>query len=130
MDEHNDHDELLASVANEYADILDRSEQGIYIYLDDVYKVCNKNFSTLLGYKSEQEWSEINTSFPQAFVADESQETLVLAFQNAMENMVASTNTIVWKKKDGTTVSTNVILVPVIHKGHLFALHFVSSIGM
>jgi PAS domain S-box-containing protein len=128
MDEHHHHDELIHSVAKQYQDILENSEQGIYIYLDDVHKVCNKNFSTLLGYESSEEWAKSDTSFPVAFVADKSQEILVSAFQDAMENMTASTNSITWKKKDGSTVTTEVTLVPIAHDGHLFALHFVSSI--
>jgi PAS domain S-box-containing protein len=128
MDEHHHHDELIHSVAKEYQDILENSEQGIYIFLDDVHKVCNKKFSTLLGYTSPEAWAKIDTSFPMTFVADNSQEILVSAFQDAMENMTASTNTITWKKKDGSTVTTEVTLVPIAHEGHLFALHFVSNI--
>lgn len=127
MDEHNHHDELMQSITKEYKEILENSEQGVYIYLDDSLKVCNKKFATLLGYQSEDEWVKIDTSFPDAFVAPESQETLVSSFQDAMEKNVGSTNKIVWKKKDGSTTSTTVILVPISHENHLFALHFVSS---
>lgn len=125
MTDHSHHNDLIQSVSEQYSDVLSGSDQGVYIYLDDVHKVCNKNFSDLLGYDSEEEWIKIDTSFPATFVADESQETLVSAFQDAMENMSASANKIVWKKKDGSTVSTKVILVPVVHDDHLFALHFV-----
>ena len=125
MDEH--HNELMQSVAKEYQNILANSEQGIYIYLDDVSKVCNKKFATLLGYESEEEWAKIEESFPEVFVADESQEALVSSFQDAMEKNVGSTNKIVWKKKDGSTINSTVLLVPISHNGHLFALHFVSS---
>lgn len=126
MTDHPHHDDLIKAISEEYADILSESEQGVYIYLDDVHKVCNSNFSTLLGYESADEWAQIDSSFPDAFVADESQEALVSAFQDAMESMKASVNTIVWKKKEGSTVSTKVILAPIVHNGHLFALHFVS----
>lgn len=127
MSDHLHHDNLIAQISEEYSDILSQSKQGVYIYLDDNHKVCNKNFSNLLGYKSEDEWAQVDTSFPTAFVVEESQETLVEAFQEAMEHAVASTNTVVWKKKDGSSVSTTVILVPVVRDGHMFALHFVTS---
>ncbi|MEN9407463.1 MAG: hypothetical protein RLZZ455_679 [Candidatus Parcubacteria bacterium] len=121
------HDALIRAVGKEYQDILANSEQAIYIYLDDSHKICNKKFATLLGYDSEDEWAKIDASFPDAFVADESQETLVTSFQDAMEKNVASTTTIVWKKKDSSTISSTVILVPISCNGHQFALHFVSS---
>ena len=127
MDEHGHHEELIESITKEYQEILANSEQGIYIYLDDSHKVCNSKFATLLGYGSEEEWAKIDEPFPGVFVADESQETLVSSFVDAMEKNVGSTNEIVWKKKDGSTVDSTVILVPVSHKGHLFALHFVTA---
>lgn len=126
MSHHHDHETLLQSLADEYQDILDNSEQGIYIYLDDAHKVCNKKFATKLGYKSEEEWAKVTESFPEVFVAEESQEILIDAFQNAMEQMIGSTNKIVWKKKDGSKVHSTVILVPISYEGHMFALHFVS----
>lgn len=126
MDEHNHHDKLMQSIAKEYQDILVNSEQAVYIYLDDSNKLCNKKFATLLGYQSEEEWARIDKSFPDMFVAEESQEALISSFQDAMEKNVASQNKIVWKKKDGSTISTTVILVPISHNGHLLALHFVS----
>lgn len=125
MDEHH-HENLIDEISNEYKDILDNSEQAIYIYLDDDHKVCNEKFASLLGYESSQEWADVKESFPQAFVADESQETLVNTYQEAMEQSKGSKIKISWKKKTGETVDSEVILVPVSHQGHLFALHFVS----
>jgi len=91
------------------------------------WQVCNKKFAALLGYESEDEWAKIDKSFPDTFVAGVSQETLVSAFQDAMETNIGSTNKITWKKKDGSTVVADVILVPIVHEGHLFALHFVTG---
>lgn len=128
MNGHNhNHEDLFLSLTEEYSDLLANSEQGIYIYLDDEHKVCNKKFATLLDYGSEDEWAKVGESFPVAFVADQSQETLVSAFQDAIEKGKGSTNKIIWKKKDGSTVSTQVILVPIAYEGHLLALHFVTK---
>lgn len=127
MDEHQHHDNLIQSVTEEYQEIFLNSEQAVYIYFDDQHKACNKNFASLLGYESEEEWAKVEDPFPEVFVADESQEALVSSFQDVMEKNVASTNTIVWKKKDGGTVEAAVIIVPISHDGHLFALHFVTS---
>lgn len=99
MDEPQHHGDLIQSVTKEYQDILDNSDQSIYIYLDDVNKVCNKKFASLLGYESEDEWAKIDTSFPEVFVDSQSQEALISSFQDAMEKKVGSTNKIVWKKK-------------------------------
>lgn len=127
MDEHSHHDELIQSLTKEYQDLLANSEQGIYIYLDDLHKVCNAKFATLLGYDSEDEWAKIKQPFPEVFVDDRSQETLISSFIDAIEKNIGSTNKIDWKTKDGNTISSTVILVPISHNGHLFALHFVTT---
>lgn len=126
MDEHR-HEGLIESVSKEYQDIFSNSQQGVYIYLDDTHKVCNKKFAALLGYESAEEWAQVEESFPDAFVSEESQEELVGAYQEAMENSVGSAIKVTWKKKFGESVSTDVILVPIAHDGHLLALHFVSE---
>lgn len=127
MDHDGHHEDLIQSVAEEYADILRNSEQGVYIFLDDSSKVCNAKFATLLGYDSPEEWAKVDESFPDAFVDESSQDVLVSAFQDAMEKGVGSTNEIMWKKKDESTVKSTVILAPIAYEGHLLALHFISE---
>ncbi len=127
MSHDHDHSQFMQEVEQEYSEILADSDQAIYIFLDDSAKICNKKFSDLLGYESAQAWSEANGSFTDLFVDDASQRTLVGSYQEAMQSYKGSTNTIVWKKKDGSTVNTQVILVPIVYKGHLLAMHFVEK---
>jgi hypothetical protein len=44
-----------------------------------------------------------------------------------MECLVGESIKVTWRKKAGGTVDSTVVLVPVSHAGHLFALHFVSA---
>lgn len=127
MSIHEHHEELIARISKEFKTIFESSKQAIYIYLDDVHKICNKKFLDLVGYKSLEEVDQTEEAFLQALVADKSQETLVNAYQNAMEKGIGSSFKIAWKKKLGTTVDSNVILVPISFEGHLFALHFISQ---
>jgi len=120
------HDDLFQGLAAELQPLLDSSEQGIYLYLDDELKICNERFSSLLGYASPEDWAGTSGSFPSLFVDEGSQDKLIGAYQKAMQKMVASVGEIRWKKKSGDTVDTTVMLVPISYQGHLFALHFVS----
>lgn len=127
MSHNHDHGALIKEVAAEYEEILTDSEQAIYIFLDDDTKICNKKFSDLLGYESEQTWSDSRGSFTDLFVANESQRVLVSAYQKAMEKFAGSESSITWKTADGKTVDTKVIVVPIVFQHHLLALHFVSK---
>ncbi len=116
----------MTQVRNQLADIFEGSEQSVYVYLDDVSKVCNKRFASLLGYDSPKEWAAVKGSFPEAFVSPKHRKVLVSAYQNAMTSLVGSTLSINWKKKNGGEVPTTTILVPIVIEGHRMAIHFIS----
>ncbi len=127
MKNHKNHEALINGLSKELKPIFEKSEQAIYLYLDDIHKSCNKKFAKLLGFDSPQQWAKTTEPFTQAFVEPASQKTLVSAFQKAMGKCVGSKIKVVWKKKTGKPVKTGVILIPIRYKGHLFALHFISS---
>ena len=127
MNENQHHEDLITGIAQQLKPILDKSEQAVYIYLDDTHKVCNKKFADLLGYKTAKEWA--STDAPLADIVEEDQGSVITAYENAMEKMVASDTEVRVKNiKTGKLVKTRIILVPIAYSGHLFALHFVSKI--
>ena len=121
------HDELIRGIQKQLKPIFSGSGQGVYIYLDDLNKVCNEKFASMLGYKSAQEWGNVEENFPSAFVATSSQKKLVSIYQDAIENFNGAKVLVEWKKKSGGTVKADVILVPITYEGHKMALHFVSA---
>jgi hypothetical protein len=125
MNEHQHHEELIKGLSDQLKQIFEKSEQGIYLYLDDTHKICNQKMASMLGFKTTREWAETTNSFLDKYVARESQKILVDTYEKAMEKMVGSTIKVEWKSKSGDLVRTTVILVPISYSGHLFALHFV-----
>ena len=119
------HQELIQGISTQMQGILDSSQEAIYIYLDDIHKVCNKKFASLLGYASPREWADVEEPF-EAFVDQSSQETLVKAYRQAMEKFIPSNIKVTWKQKSGGIVATSVVLVPIAYEDHYFALHFIS----
>mgnify|MGYP001604241560 CR=1 FL=1 len=120
--------DLINGLYQQLKPVFDSSGQSMYIYLDDAHKVCNKKFASLLKYSSPEEWAKADESFPTALVDTNSQNTLISAYQDAMEKMVGSTIKVTWKTKSGEKVNTSVILVPITYQQHMFALHFVSKL--
>ena len=119
------HEELVKGLYEQMKPVLDKSEQPIFIYLDDNHKACNNRFASLLGYKSPEDWAAIG-GFLDVFVAEKSRETLSTAYWNAMNKMVASTIQLTLTKKDRVTIETTMVLVPIFFSGHLFSVHFVT----
>lgn len=120
------HEELLKGLYDQMKNVLEGSEQPIFIYLDDSHKACNNKFSALLGFKSPQDWAAIE-GFLEPYVAEKSRDTLMNAYWDAMKKMVASTMQITFVKKGGEKVNTTVVLVPMPFQGHLFSVHFVTN---
>lgn len=120
------HEELVKGLYEQMKPVLDGSEQPVFIYLDDNHKACNNKLSSMLGYKSPQEWAE-KQGFLEVYVAEKSRETLSSAYWNAKEKMAASTIQLTWMKKDGKTVNSTMILAPMFFQGHHFSVHFVTS---
>lgn len=118
--------EVISGVRKQLDRIFSSSTQCVYIYYDDPYKVCNKNFATLLGYSSPEEWSAVKENFPDAFVSKESQTTLINAYRTAMEKFVGSVNKVTWKTKAGKPIPTTTILVPIMYDGESMALHYIT----
>ena len=87
----------------------------------------DRNFAE--GFKSPEEWAE-KQGFLEVYVTEKSRETLSSAYWNAMKKMAASTIQLTWMKKDGATIDSTMILVPMFFQGHLFSVHFVTSSGM
>ena len=125
MAEHS-HEDIVARARDQLADVFDESEQSVYLYLDDVNKVCNKRFASLLGYASPKEWAAVKQNFPEVFVSPKDRDKLVSTYQKAMNNLVGSTISLKWMKKGGGEVPTTTILVPIVLEGHRMALHFIS----
>jgi hypothetical protein len=120
------HEELVKGLYEQMKPILDKSEQPIFIYLDDNHKACNNKFASMLSFKSPDEWAQ-KQGFLEVYVTEKSRETLSTAYWNAMQKMVASTTPMTWMKKDGAALDSMMILVPMFFEGHMFSVHFVTS---
>jgi len=118
--------DVLKRVREQLADIFEKSDQSVYVYLDEKNKLCNKRFALLLGFASPSEWAAVKEDFAETFVSPKDRGTLVSAYQDAMDKLVGSTVSISWKKKGGKEVSTTTMLVPIVFEGHKMALHYIS----
>ena len=126
MDEQH-HEELIKAIVKQLKPVLDRSPQGIYVYLDDAHKACNKKFADLLGYASAQAWAKEEA--PLADVVEEDQPAVVAAYRNASDNLIAGKLKVRVKNiKDKTILNTDMIMVPVAQNRHVFVMHFLSKV--
>ncbi len=122
-DQHHEH--IIKELTDQFEPLFSNSPLGIYLYLDDEHKSCNKKFADMLGYKSTQEWVE--NEFPIGDVVEEDQEKGIEAYMNASRKLIASSFTGSFVRKDGKKIKTEVTLAPITYKGEVFVLHFISE---
>ena len=126
MDEQH-HEELVKGIAEQMKPVLEKSEQAIYIYLDDNHKVCNTKLADLLGFKSPKEWADAEA--PLSDVVEQDRQSVINAYVNASEKMLASAIEVRVKHvKTGKIVKTRMIIAPIAHAGHVFTAHFLSKV--
>lgn len=119
------HHDVLKGALGRLQDLFADSQQALYVYMDDDLKACNERFAKLLGYRDPAEWAAVVDDIPRAFVADESVETVIRAFQSAVGDGIAQEVPVTWRRKDGKVVRSKAVFVPFDHEGHRMALHFV-----
>jgi hypothetical protein len=123
LDEQQHHEELVKGITEQMKPVLEKSEQAIFIYLDDAHKVCNKKYADLLGYKSPAEWAKVEA--PLSDVVEEDQQSVINAYMNASEKMLSSAIEVRMKANNtGKIVKTRMIIAPVGHAGHVFTANF------
>jgi hypothetical protein len=126
---HEDADQsLISDLYKQLRNVLNVSEQPILIYLDDKHKVCNQQFSELLGYESPHECSE-TSGFLELLVDDEaSRNAFMEAYWLAINNMNAVGLEVTWRKKDNSKLKTSMVMVPMEYEGHILLVQFVIEI--
>ena len=122
-DEHHEH--LVKEIAEQFEPVFTKSPHGIYIYLDDVHKICNKKFAEMLGYNSVSEW--VANEYPVGDVFEEDQEKVINAYGEASRNLKASKVFVSIVRKDSKKIKVNIIMAPITYKGEVFVIHFVSE---
>ena len=68
------HKKLIKGLYDQMKPILDKSEQPIFIYLDDNHKACNDKLASMLGVTSAKEWAE-KPGFLDIYFAEKSRES-------------------------------------------------------
>jgi hypothetical protein len=127
MDKQEHHADLVEGITQQMKQVLDKSGQAIYLYLDDSHKVCNKKFADMLGYKSPKEWAE--TEAPLADVVEEDQKEVIKVYMDAAEKMNSGWLEVKFKNiKTGKIVAANMLIVPIGYAGHIFTAHFITKV--
>jgi PAS domain S-box-containing protein len=119
------HEHLIKELTEQFKPVFNHSPQGIYLYLDDTHKACNKTFADMLGYASVDEWAA--NEFPVGDLAEEDREKVIETYGDVSENLHSATIPATCVRKDGKKIKTEITMVPIPYRDELFVLHFITE---
>ncbi|MBI4298037.1 MAG: PAS domain S-box protein [Chloroflexi bacterium] len=121
------HERAVRELERQYRMVLDRSADGVYIYLDDEHKACNDKLADLFGY-SKGEWEKLSP-FLDNFVAPESQEEVSDGYwRNIKTARIPRSGQFLFVRKDGSQFQAHVTEFPLSYKRRLFSIGFVHQV--
>jgi PAS domain S-box-containing protein len=128
----NQHEELREQILSELADhfgpVFEHSPFGVYLYVDDHYKICNERMARLHGMTVE-EWQNTPT-FLNDFIAEEDQ---AIYARNYHHHVAGLRHPVTFRfrglRKDGSTFAAETDMIPLCWRGHPVAYHFVRELS-
>ena len=122
-----EHEQILKEMLQQFQPVFDKSPFGVYLYLDDVHKVCNENMAKMFGLTS-QEWAATQT-FLADFVSEDDQETFARNYQHQITGLTHPlTFRFHGKRKDGSVFLAETDMIPISWRGYPIAYHFVHEV--
>ena len=123
-----DHDRVLMELAKHFQPVLEKSPDGVYLWLDETHMVCNAQLARMFGYTLEE--MNAHPPFLATFVAEQDQENFAWNYQNRVVPLAFPvTFRFTALSKDGSTFRAETDMIPISFDGHSVAYHFVRQVG-
>jgi PAS domain S-box-containing protein len=122
-----EHEQIMKELQEEFMPVFLHSPDGVYLYLDDNHKICNKRMAQMYGMTVE-EWSKV-PNFLDGFVAPEDRE---LFASNYQDHITTLTRPVMFRfhgvRKNGEKFAAETEMIPISWDGYAVAYHFVREI--
>ena len=127
MAEEHEHVKILKEISEQFKPLFDQSPDGIYIYIDEVHKICSERFARMFGL-SVPEW-EAMEGFVNKHAAKEDQDMIVNTYMRHIhETLTPASFRMKALRKDGSSFKAEVDMIPFPWRGEMLALHFVREV--
>ena len=122
-----EHKEVLHELLEQFAPVFFHSPDGVYLYLDDNHKVCNKRMAEMFGMTID-EWNKA-PNFLERFVAPGDRELFAANYQKHVAGLTRPVTFRFKAKRRNGDVFTAETEIPISWKGYSIAYHFVREAG-
>jgi PAS domain S-box-containing protein len=127
MVQEHEHVTILKELGAQFKLLFNESPDGIYLYIDEVHKICSERFANMFGFTVE-EWERME-GFVNKHVAKEDQDMVIDSYHKHIhQKLTPARFQINAIRKDGSKFRCEVDMVPFSWRGEMIALHFVREI--
>ena len=127
MAQEHEHEKILKELSEQFQPLFQNSPDGIYLYIDEVHKICSERFARMLGL-TVKEW-EAMEGFVNKHAAESDQEMII---QNYQEHIHQKFSPVRFRfkaiRKDGSKFNAEADMIPFPWKGEMIAFHFVREV--
>ena len=122
-----EHVKILKEISEQFQPLFQKSPDGIYIYIDEVHKICSERFAKMFGL-TVAEW-EAMEGFVNKHAAPEDQALVIDSYQEHIhQTLTPARFRIKALRKDGSSFKAEVDMIPFPWHGEMLALHFVREV--
>jgi len=122
-----EHVKILKELSEQFQPLFEKSPDGIYIYIDEVHKICSERFAKMFGL-TVAEWQAME-GFVNKHAAEADQEMIINNYhEHIHQNFTPVSFRMQAVRKDGSTFQAAVDMIPFPWGGEMLALHFVREV--
>lgn len=127
MDQEHEHEKILKTLMEQFQTLFDKSPDGIYLYIDEVHKICNERFAKMYGL-TVKEWVAME-GFVNKHTAPEDVERYIRNYhEHIHQELTPLKFQFTAVRKDGTSFPAETYMVPFPAGGEMLALHFTRAV--
>lgn len=125
-DEH-EHVMILKELTKQFQPLFQNSPEGIYLYIDEVHKICSERFAKMFGL-TVKEW-EAMEGFVNKHVDEKDVEMFVNNYHQHIHQTLAPVRFhFMAVRKDGSKFKAETDMIPFPWGGEMLAFHFVREV--
>lgn len=118
-----EHAKILRELSEQFQPLFEKSPDGIYLYIDEVHKICNERLARMFGL-TVSEW-EAMEGFVNKHMAPEDQDMII---NNYFEHIHQTLTPVRFQfkgiRKDGSSFKGEADMIPFPWRGEMVGFHF------
>ena len=123
METEHEHVKILQELEVQFRPLFENSPEGVYLYIDDVHKICSERFAKMFGLKVK-EWEAMDDFVNKHIAKEDVEKTVNFYHQHIHQKLTPVRFQLTGVRKDGSRFKAETDMIPFPWRGEMLAFHF------